>query len=196
MLGKRFIEERKMPDGDQPWRVDLGGGKDSEDGYLNLELRPIPEADVVASADCLPFKDDTIDAIHASSLTPHFEDLNAAFEEWSRVLKPGGELVVESTHANSTGIRADADHKNWSWTSDTPRYYDANWEYAYYTDTNLELVDLAVNGWCRPGRWWLKPLSGMFKLLIYVAEPDIVDELMKLPFAGGRVRAKYRARRS
>lgn len=74
------------------WCVDLGDGKNLKDGNLNLELRSIQEADVVASADCLPFKDDYIDVIHANSLTPHFDNLNAAFGERSSILQPGSHI--------------------------------------------------------------------------------------------------------
>jgi len=172
-------------------RLDLGGGNDPEPGHLNVDLRAAERVDIVAAADDLPFADGSVDRIHANSLVPHLPDLNAAIEEWSRVLKSGGELELAATHANSTGIVADPDHHSWSWTSDTPPWYDHGSEWDYYTDARLELVDVSVLGWLRPYRFWLRPPSYLFGKLIDSVGNDIADELMKLPFAGGRVRAKW-----
>lgn len=173
-------------------RLDLGGGKDPLPGHVNVDLRELPEVDIVASADDLPFDDGSVDRIHANSLIPHIHDLNQAMEEWHRVLKPGGELELAATHAHSTGIVADPDHYSWSWTSDTPGWYDRSSEWAYYSDTEFKLVDVSVVGWLRPHREWLRPPSWAFGKLIDLVEPDLADELMKLPFAGGRVRAVWK----
>jgi hypothetical protein len=112
-------------------------------------------------------------------------------EEWYRVLEPGGELELAATHAHSTGIVADPDHHSWSWTSDTPGWYDRESEWSYYSDTEFELVDVSVVGWLRPYRWWLRPPSWVFGKVIDHVATDIADELMKLPFGGGRVRARW-----
>lgn len=173
-------------------RIDLGGGRDPKDGYLNVDLRAAPEVDMLGSADCLPLADESVDRIHANSLVPHLPDLNAAMEEWSRVLKPGGELVLGATHAHSTGIVADADHQSWSWTSETPTWYDADSHWEYYSEAEFELLSVKVEGWLRPYRWWLRPPSFLFGEIIDAVDSDIADELMKLPFAGGRVYARFR----
>lgn len=173
-------------------RVDLGGGTDPEPAHLNIDLRPTESVDVAASADNLPFEDESIDRIHANSLVPHLPDLNEAVEEWSRVLKPGGELELAATHANSTGIVADPDHHSWSWTSDTPTWYDQGSDWEYYTDSKLMLINVSVVGWLRPYRWWLRPLSFLFGKLVDAVKNDFADELIKLPFGGGRVRAKWK----
>lgn len=173
-------------------KVDLGGGKDPLEDHINVDLRDLSEVDIVAEADDLPFDDGSVDRIHANSLIPHMPDLNKAMEEWSRVLKPGGELELAATHAHSTGIVADPDHYSWSWASDTPGWYDRGSEWAYYSDASLELENVDVVGWLRPHREWLRPASWAFGQVLDRVEPDIADELMKLPFAGGRVIAHYR----
>lgn len=173
-------------------KLDLGGGKDPLEDHVNVDLRELPEVDIIASADDLPFADESVDRIHANSLVPHIPDLNTAMEEWSRVLKPGGELELAATHAHSTGIVADPDHYSWSWASDTPGWYDHNSEWAYYSDASLKLENVEVVGWLRPHREWLRPASWAFGEVIDRVGNDIADELMKLPLAGGRVRAVWR----
>lgn len=177
-----------------PFRLDIGGGRDPEPGHLNVDLRAVPEVDVIAAADELPIRSETVARIHVNSLVPHLDDYNRAFEEWSRVLKPGGELVVAATHAHSTGIVQDADHRSWSWTSETPSYFDHEHPFAYYSETNLDLVECDVLGWARPDRNWLRPWSWMFGSIVDRVTSEVADELMKLPFSGGRVRARYRKR--
>lgn len=171
--------------------LDLGAGKDPLSDHLAVDLRATDETDILASADNLPFADETVDRIHANSLLPHLDDYSTAFEEWNRVLKPGGELEVAATHAHSTGIIQDADHSSWSWTSETPAYFDMDHSFSYYTDISLELVSCDVVGWARPDREWLRPWSWLFGKIVDSVDPQIADELMKLPFSGGRVRAIY-----
>lgn len=175
-------------------KLDIGAGRDPLPGHLAVDLRKTAETDVMASADCLPFADETVDRVHANSLIPHLTDYTVVFEEWDRVLKSGGELEVAATHAHSTGIVQDADHSSWSWTSETPGYFDAGHPFNYYTDISLELVSCEVVGWARPGWGWLRPWSWIFGKVIDNVHPKTADELMKLPFSGGRVRAKYRKR--
>jgi SAM-dependent methyltransferase len=42
----------------------------------------------------LPFKDGTLDFAYSSHLLEDFEDWTPPLREWSRVLKPGGHLVI------------------------------------------------------------------------------------------------------
>lgn len=172
--------------------LDLGGGREPQPGHLNVDLRGAEHVDIVATATDLPFEADSVDRIHANSLIPHIDDLNQAMDEWWRVLKPGGELELAATHAHSTGIVADPDHHSWSWTSETPGWYDHRSSWDYYSKSRFELLDVKVVGWFRPYRWWLRPLSYVYGEIIQSVEADVADELMKFPFAGGRVRARWK----
>jgi len=176
-------------------RLDIGGGRNPHEGFTNVDLREIPEVDIVAPASYLPLEDESVDEIYCNSVIPHLPDTFAAFEEWARVLKPGGKLTVKATHANSTGIRDDADHQHYSWTSETPRYYSAELFEYYGGSDELHITELQVVGWLRPYRWYLRPASWLYGKLIDFVGDDIADELMKLPFAGGRVLVEYEKRK-
>ena len=192
------MEQTEVPDivkkrihNSEAINLDIGGGRDPKKDHLNIDLRETPEVDIVAPAQDLPIPDRSVDRIHCNSLIPHLPDTFAAFQEWSRVLKPGGKLIVKATHANSTGIRDDADHQHYSWTSETPKYFSGD-IFEYYGGVDaLELDDIEVVGWLRPYRSWLRPPSWLFGKWIDFAKNDMADELMKLPLAGGRVIAYY-----
>ena len=94
--------------------LDIGGGKNPEPNHINVDVRETPEVDIVAPAGDLPIPDGTVSRIYANSLIPHLNNPFEVFSEWTRVLEKGGEIVVKATHANSTGIRDDADHKLYS----------------------------------------------------------------------------------
>ena len=47
-----------------------------------------------ASAECLPFTDDSFEAITAQHLIEHLPAYEGAVKDWYRVLKPGGVLLV------------------------------------------------------------------------------------------------------
>lgn len=49
---------------------------------------------VEASAEKLPFKDSSFDIILAYFMIYHMPDIDAALEEWKRILKPNGKLLV------------------------------------------------------------------------------------------------------
>lgn len=78
-------------------RLNLGCGKDILDNYINGDLFD-RHAQILFDARKLPFKDDSVGEVLASHLIEHFDFREAfvALEEWKRVLKPGGRLIVET----------------------------------------------------------------------------------------------------
>lgn len=58
-----------------------------ESGRLPIEF-------LVGSADRLPYSDNSFDVVLSFFMLYHMPDIQAALREWSRVLKPGGRLLV------------------------------------------------------------------------------------------------------
>lgn len=75
-----------------PWaiQVDLPG---AEYHAYNI-TRPEAAIHWRGSAIDLPFKDETLDWVHASHLLEDFEDWGPPLREWDRVLKVGGFLII------------------------------------------------------------------------------------------------------
>jgi hypothetical protein len=82
----------------EPVRVHLGSGSDYRPGWLNVDTDEACNPDVLARAEALPMLDtDSVDVLEACHLFEHltFGEAHGALREWSRVLRPGGELFLE-----------------------------------------------------------------------------------------------------
>lgn len=82
-------------------RLNLGAGPKKLPGFVNVDLAnnwSDVEPDVVADVTkTLPFPDDYADEVHAYHLLEHLDRWKApeCLQDWVRVLKPGGLLVLE-----------------------------------------------------------------------------------------------------
>jgi SAM-dependent methyltransferase len=75
-------------------KLNLGAGRIQISGYVNIDVDPTMEPDLVADAESLPFEDGSVDEIYASHILEHLRWDSPALTEWFRVLKHGGLLTV------------------------------------------------------------------------------------------------------
>lgn len=85
--------------GDTPGvRIEIGAGssffKDVFSDVLTSDIKPLPCVDLVARAERLPLRDDSVRAIYAINVFHHLADPRAFFRELTRVLNPGGGVVL------------------------------------------------------------------------------------------------------
>jgi ubiquinone/menaquinone biosynthesis C-methylase UbiE len=78
-------------------KLNLGCGELLIPGFINCDLYN-PKADVKCDVKSLPYEDNSVDEIYASHIIEHFDFFEAlkVLQEWKRVLKVGGKLVVET----------------------------------------------------------------------------------------------------
>lgn len=77
--------------------VDLGSGPERlDDRFLNIDIYPFPEVDIVADAEHLPFRDGSVDALVSESMLEHVPHPEKVTREITRVLKPGGVVYVSA----------------------------------------------------------------------------------------------------
>jgi ubiquinone/menaquinone biosynthesis C-methylase UbiE len=74
-------------------------GVDSSPDMLSYARRRVPEAEFhVAELDRLPLPDDAVDVIVCALALEHVPSLDPVLAEFTRVLRPGGELVISDVH--------------------------------------------------------------------------------------------------
>jgi glycosyltransferase involved in cell wall biosynthesis len=75
--------------------VDIGSGPERlGKEFINVDVFPFPEVDIVADASVLPFADNSIPAMVSESMLEHVAEANSVAKEMVRSLKPGGYLYV------------------------------------------------------------------------------------------------------
>ncbi|WP_455142668.1 class I SAM-dependent methyltransferase [Candidatus Hodarchaeum mangrovi] len=75
----------------------IGCGENYFPKSLNIDINEKSIADMVAHAIFLPIKDDSVASIKSYHLIEHFDwvDIQYLFNEWYRVLKGGGKVIIE-----------------------------------------------------------------------------------------------------
>lgn len=78
-------------------KLNIGCGGRRIDGYTGVDAVQRPAADIVAKADAIPLPDSSCDEIMAIHLVEHVHpwEVPGLLQEWHRLLKPGGRLVLE-----------------------------------------------------------------------------------------------------
>lgn len=111
--------------------------------------------DVFASADDLPFEDSTFDTVLCTNVLEHVANMEAAFQEISRVHKSGGTLIISVPFLYPT--------------------HEAPYDYYRFTGYGLEyLLDkynyeiLECKTWGGPGLFFATYFSMIFGKLIHV----------------------------
>jgi len=76
-------------------KLNLGCGRDTRSGWVNIDLRPGPGVDMVMDlSEPLPFPDNSIEEIYASHVLEHILHWEKTVEELHRVLKPGRKCEI------------------------------------------------------------------------------------------------------
>lgn len=76
------------------WNLYVGGAGARPEGYVNLDLFPLPGVDVAADAGCLPFRSGVFQSIECDAVLEHVRCPEGVVRELTRVLAPGGHLHV------------------------------------------------------------------------------------------------------
>lgn len=93
-------------------KLNLGCGNDYRPGWINADLRPELEPDVLLDMDvsCLPFEDNTFERVLADNVLEHSSGPFDLLEELHRITTTGAVLTFRGPHWNSMGAWTDPTH--------------------------------------------------------------------------------------
>lgn len=82
------------------WNLYIGSAGAHAPGYVNLDLFPLPNVDVAANAEALPFANNQFQRVECDAVLEHAEFPEKIMREIERVLAPGGfaHIVVPFCH--------------------------------------------------------------------------------------------------
>ncbi len=103
--GDGSISERIRMEGNSVTAFDFAEAVSSASRYPGLVIK-------AGEAHSLPFEDGSFDTVFAGEILEHYEDPAVLVKEWSRVLKPGGSLVITTPDGKAASM-LHATHKVW-----------------------------------------------------------------------------------
>ncbi len=110
-------------------KLDLGGGGNPQPGFVNIDVRKLPEVDIVHDLEKLPWPlpDESVGFMIASHVLEHIDPAQGKFlkfmDECWRVMKPDAEFMIAVPYAGSAGFWQDPTHCN-GITERTFAYFD------------------------------------------------------------------------
>lgn len=143
-------------------KLNLGSGRDYRNGWLNVDINPKYNPDVVLDID-EPLPDEWesgFDHVVASHVIEHLENREQALNEIARVLTDGGTLRLYVPLG--LNARTDDTHKT-EWTYDTPLQYAQNWrertdDYQFDPSPPLRIISRDVEMHQHGPLAWMSPL--------------------------------------
>jgi SAM-dependent methyltransferase len=120
-------------------RLNVGCGRNIIDGWINLDVIPLPGIDIVADLeDCanspLPFKDNEVDEFLLSHVIEHIRNPLPLMQELWRIAKPEAKMVIRVPHGASDDAWEDPTHVRAYFTNSfgyysQPYYWRADYGY-------------------------------------------------------------------
>ncbi len=105
-------------------KINLGGGPNKKEGFLNIDRLSIPEVDVVADlSEGIPLSDNSVDEVLALSILEHLDDTCFVMEEIYRVCAKNAKITITVPYLKSTAAFKDPTHKRF-FSERTFEYFD------------------------------------------------------------------------
>lgn len=158
-------------------RLNVGSGREVRDGWINLDIAPLPGVDVVHDLDVLPlpFADHSFDIIECIDVIEHVREFSDVMRELHRILATGGRIRIEGPHFTSATWPTDPTHRR-AFAINTFEFFvrESMHERDYYFDFAFEKVEVRRIGfqkvYYQPWNWpleWLvnrhRKLQGMYE---------------------------------
>lgn len=95
--------------------LDFGCSTNKTDGALGVDIDIQNNPDLVFDLNRFPYpvQDSTVDRIYAKHILEHLGDLYGIFREAYRILKPGGEFIIEVPHFSCRVAYSEPEHNRY-----------------------------------------------------------------------------------
>lgn len=108
-------------------RLDIGCGGNKQKGFIGIDARKLDGVDIVHNLEKFPYPipDDICSTIMGSHIIEHIKPWFTIplFDELWRMMKVGGQLILSTPYAGSTGFWQDPTHCN-GFNEATFQYFD------------------------------------------------------------------------
>ena len=85
--------------------IDINDHSSENDIYAKEQMKLagyVKKVDIIAKGDNIPLKDNSVDFVFSSHVIEHFYDPVSAINEWLRIVKPNGYIVMIIPHKKRT----------------------------------------------------------------------------------------------
>jgi SAM-dependent methyltransferase len=126
--------------------LDVGCGILKHPGSIGIDRNPASKADVLCDLDHIPypFADGSFDRIRAIHVIEHVADVIRAMEEFHRLLRPGGRVLIVTPHYTDFSSFCDPTHR-WHLNSFSFRYFGEDHAgFGYYTTVRFREIKIHV----------------------------------------------------
>lgn len=105
-------------------KINLGGGPNKKEGFINIDHLPLPEVDIVANLEKgIPLEDNSVIQVEALSILEHLSDTCFIMEEIYRVCAKDAKVIITVPYLKSTAAFKDPTHKRF-FSERTFEYFD------------------------------------------------------------------------
>lgn len=117
-----------IPQDENFLRVDLACGDRKREGFVGVDIAPLPSVDIVCDLSVFPwpFKDGEVGEMNASHYIEHVASLIDFFNEAHRVMAPNGLLHIAAPYYSSMRAWQDPTHRN-AISEASFAYYSQKW---------------------------------------------------------------------
>jgi len=160
-------------------RLNVGCGRDIQEGWVNVDMAPLPGVDVVfnletCSSERLPFQDGTVSEIRLFHVIEHINDALGLMQELYRVAADGCVCTIRVPHGASDDAWTDPTHVR--------PYFPGS--FGYFSQPHYWRADYGYRGDWQPGKVQLlvpkqkfSHIDGARLLEMVKRDRNVVDEI-------------------